>query len=156
MPFNLPDIDQEVEGCLYKLFYGNKYIIAKGKTLAGSIFLLEKGYAYFLVGGGGQGNNATGEGHKEGDGKNSYYHKLYSYIKKNPGLMWRLEVLLETNNGYDLLKREQQELNAAIKDKNLLNNNLYSYIPKYRSTTKMYGWLNKGSVLAFKKFLKNM
>jgi hypothetical protein len=150
MSFNIPNIDQETESCLYRLCYGDKYIIAKGKTLAGSIFLLEKGYAYFIAGG------KDGKGHNEGDGKNSYYYQFYMHIWSNPGLEWRLEVLLETNNGYDLLKREQQELTAAFKDKNLLNNNLHSYIPKYRSSTKMYGWINKGHVLAFKKFLKRM
>lgn len=154
--FIINNIDQEVESCLYRLYYGDRYIIAKGKTLAGSVFLIEKGYAYFIAGGGGTGRrNLGGVGHKEGDGKNTYYRKFYSYIKKNPALDFRVEVILESNNGYQLLKAEQEELTKAIRDKKLLNNNITAYIPKYRVDTQSYGWISRAYVMNFKRFLKN-
>lgn len=155
MPFVIPNIDTETESCVYKLSYGDRYIIAKGKTLAGSIFLFEKGYAYFLLGGGGTGNEVSGTGHKEGEGKNTFYFKIYKYIKEHPNLEFNLQVLLESNNGYQLLKTEQLELNKAIRDKKCLNSNIEAYIPQYRTKTKSYGWISNGYVHAFKKFLKN-
>lgn len=158
MSFGIANLNQETESCLYRLYYGDKYIVAKGKTLAGSVYLIEKGYAYFLAGGGGTGRttNITGKGQKEGSGKNTYYRKFYSYIKKNPRLEFRIDVLLEDNNGYQLLKAEQIELNKTIRDKNQLNNNITAYIPKYRAEQKMYGWISRAHVMNFKRFLKNM
>lgn len=147
---SLTEEQHETESCLYKLCYGKKYIVVKGKTLAGSVYLIEKGYAYFIAGG------DHGEGHKEGDGKNTFYHKFYQYIKDNPGLVFRLEVVLETNNGYQLLKNEQIELNKAFYDKNLLNNNLTAYLPKYRQQTGSYGWISRAHVLNFRKFQKSL
>ena len=149
------EIDSEVESCVYKLWHGEKYLIIKGKNLASSIYLFEKGYASFIAGGGGRGNDSAGAGQNEWDGTNSYYYKFYSHIYNNPDLISRIEVLIESNNAYELLKIEQMQLNNAIRDKNCLNNNINAYIPKYRAKSKSYGWINKGSVLAFKKYLKN-
>ena len=155
------EVDSEIESCVYKLWHGPKYLIIKGKNLASSIFLFEKGYAYFVGGGGGVKLNHTGEksaefgkGQQEWDGVNSYYYQFYKWIYDNPELKSRVEVLIESNNAYELLKREQIELQNAIRDKNCLNRNVTAYIPKYRAKTKSYGWINKGSVLAFKKYLK--
>lgn len=149
------NIDLEVESCVYKLWYGNKYLIVKGKTLSGSVYLIEKGYAAFIAAGGGTGHQEGGSGQNEWDGVNSYYFKFYRYMHKNPNLDARIEVLLESNNAYELLKTEQIQLQNCIRDKNCLNSNLNAYIPKYRAKTKSYGWINKGSVLAFQKFMKN-
>ena len=144
----IPEEYFEVENCVYRLTYGDRYIIVKGKTLTGSIYLIEKGYANFISSWGGP------EG-KETDETNDYYKKFYTYIFKNPKLPFKVEVLLESYNGYQLLKKEQQELNAAIRDKKCLNSNLTAYVNKYSKKTGSYGWLNKGHVLAFKKFLKS-
>lgn len=149
------EIDLEVESCVYKLWYGDVYLIVKGKTLSGSIYLIEKGYAAFIAAGGGSGNQEGGVGQHEWDGVNSYYFKFYRYMHKNPGLTSKVEVLLESNNPYELLKLEQIELQKSIRDKKCLNSNLNAYIPKYRAKTKSYGWINKGYVLSFKKFVKN-
>ena len=34
---NLPEIDNTIQGCVYKLYCGKKYLIIKGKSLAGSL-----------------------------------------------------------------------------------------------------------------------
>lgn len=151
----IPDEYFEVESAVYKLSYGDRYVIIKGKTLTGSIYLFERGYAAFVSAGGGQGRNQGGEGQKQWDGTNTFYFKFYSYIHNNPKLPFKVEVLLESNNGYQLLKREQQELNASIRDKKCLNSNVEAYVNKYSKKTGSYGWLSKGHVLAFKKFLKS-
>jgi hypothetical protein len=153
------DIDQEIGSCVFKLYYGDRYVIVKGKTLAGSIFLIEKGYAYFLEGGQGTGTNSgmekkNGPGHKEGDGKNTFYFQFYSYIKDHPGLPWHIEMILESDNGYQLLKAEQLALNAAISDKKCLNNNVEAYLPKLNLKTRMYGWIERKDVASFRRLLK--
>lgn len=145
----------ETESCVYRLYCGKKYVIVKGKTLAGSIYLIDRGYAAFIAAGGGTGNREGGVGQNEYDGVNTYYMKLYKFIRENPTLPVHAEVVIESSNHYLLLKVEQMELDAAFKDKNCLNNNITSYIPIFRKKSQSYGWINRGSVLAFKKFLKN-
>lgn len=153
MNIQLSNDEMETGACAYRLFCGDRYIIAKGKTLAGSIYLIQKGYAYFIAGGGGTGTTFKSAGQKEGDGKNTYYAKFYRFVKKNPRLPFRVEVILMSENGYQLLKAEQLELNSTIRDKKCLNNNIASYIPKYRKSTKSYGWISVAHVLNFKRFL---
>jgi hypothetical protein len=157
--FNIDSIPVDVDACVYRLWYSDKYIIVKGKNLAGSVFLIQKGLAYFLAGGGRASEQSAagvaGEGHKEGQGKNTFYFQLYSFVKANPLREWKVEVLLESDNGYQLLKREQMELDGAIADKRCLNSNVQAYIPKFRAKTFMYGdWIKPSHVLCFKKFLK--
>jgi hypothetical protein len=146
--------DLEVQACVYKLFCGDRYLIVKGKTLAGSIYLIERGYAAFIAAGGGTGNRMGGIGQKEWDGTNTYYMKFYQFVRHNPTLPIRHEVLLESDNVYILLKTEQLALDEAFSDKKCLNNNITSYIPIWRKKSMSYGWMNRGSVLAFKKYLK--
>lgn len=157
--YNINDIPVDILSCVYRLWYGEKYVIAKGKNLAGSVFLIQKGLAYFLAGGGKASEHSAagvqGEGHKEGQGKNTFYFQFYSFVKANPGLEWKVEVILESDNGYQLLKREQIELATAMKDKNCLSGNVEAYIPKFRTKTALYGdWIKPAHVLCFKKFLK--
>lgn len=157
--YNIDSIPIDVLACIYRLWYGDKYVIVKGKNLAGSIFLIQKGLAYFFAGGGKVGNGTpagiAGEGHKEGQGKNTFYFQFYTHVKENPGLEWKAEVVMESDNGYQLLKREQIELMLSIKDKRCLNSNVEAYIPKFRSKTSLYGdWIKPAHVLCFKKYLK--
>ncbi len=143
----------ENESCVYKLFYGERYVIIKAKVLAGSIFLFEKGYAAFIGAGGGTGWGNGGQGQKEWDGTNTFYFKFYTYIHNNPGLKFRVEILLETNDPYQLLKREEQELRRCMNDKKCYNSNITAYIPKFRSKTNSYGWISKRNVADFRRFL---
>lgn len=149
----LPEIDYEVESCVYKIYYGDKYLIVKGKTLSGSVyFLLQNGYSKFLAAGGGTGNKSGGSGQKEWEDNNNLYKKFYRWIQNN-SLSFRIEVVLESNNAYQLLKTEQILLNNSIRDKKCLNNNVISYIPKYREKTNSYGWISKKDVASFRRFL---
>lgn len=142
---------------VYKIFYGDKYLVVKGKTISGSLFLLVKGYGYFLYGGQGSGNKAEeiGNGRKLTVGVNEHYWKFYSYVKTHPKLEWRLEIILRSDSGYRLLRAEQEALDAGVKDKNMLNSNVQAYIPKLREANKekhtlaMYGWLTPQAVTRF-------
>lgn len=152
--FIFDEIDNEVGACVYKLWYGDRFIIVKGKTLAGSIFLIEKGFAYFISGGGGSGKTATGEGHKEWDGKNTFYYQFYKWVKENPQYKPVIEIILESENGYDLLVCEQKLIDENIRNKKCLNSNVEAYVPKYREKTQSYGWISKAHYLNFKKHMK--
>lgn len=142
--FSLPEMKSEIGCSLYKLYYGNKYIIHKGKTLAGSLFLIQKGYAYFF-----------GYNHQTKDNRNHYYFKFYNYIRKHPGLEYRVELLLQTEDALEILKSEQLELWKTFKDKKCLNNNITSYIPVYREKTDSYGWISKEQVELFNLWVSN-
>lgn len=149
----------DVSSCVFRLWYGDKYVIVKGKSLSMAVLMIQRGLAYFFYGGGstGKGTRAgvKGAGYKEGDGKGSFYFQFNSFVKANPGLKWRIEVLIISDNGYKLLKREQQELEAAIDDKGCLSSNVEAYIPKFRKETNLYGgWIKPTHVLNFKKYLK--
>lgn len=143
----------ETESCVYKLYYGDRYVVVKGKTLAGSIYLIERGYVAFIAAGGGTGRGRGGEGQKEWDGTNSYYFQFYSYIYDNPDFSYKVEVILETNDAYRLLKTEYLVLKSCLKDKKCLNSNVTSYIPKFSVKTGTYGWITKRNVTDFRRFL---
>lgn len=154
--FNIGKIPSEIKGCVYRLWYGDKYVIIKGKSFDGSVYFFKNGLYYYENGGCGQGNELDGRGKKVWDGANTFYHAIYTHIINHPGLNWQVELLFQSDNPYQLLKREQIELTGAIKDKRCLNSNITSYIPKYNSKTKTYGWVGKSHVLNFRKFLKRM
>lgn len=143
----------EIESCVYKLNCGNKYVIIKGKTLSGSLYFIQNGYALFLAAGGGIGNRKGGIGQKEWDDSNSYYKKLYRYIKKNPQIQLTISILLESNDAFELLKREYDELQRSIRDKKCLNSNVTSYIPKFKEKTGMYGWISAADVERFQQYI---
>jgi hypothetical protein len=143
--FDIKSVPFGVGRCVYKLYYGTRYIIWKGETLIESLSLLQKGYAYHVA-----------YGQSEADDKqNKFFIQFYKYIQSHPDLDFRLEILLASQNAYELLKREQMELIACWTDKKCLNNNQESYLPKFREKTQTYGsWITKRNVADFKKFLK--
>jgi hypothetical protein len=115
-----------INECVYRLSYGGKYVIVKGKTLTGSLFFIQKGYGWF--------------NEKMAKSDVLYLH-FYRYVRDNPGKKFRVRVLTKTKNPYYLLKREQQELDKGRYDSNMLNNRMESYMPAYNNVTKMYGWI---------------
>lgn len=145
----IPDEYFEVENCVYKLYYGDRYIIVKGKTLSGSIYLIEKGYANFISSWGGI------DGKEWDDDTNLFYKKFYLYIHKHPKKQFTLEIVLESNNPYQLLLKEQELLDVSIKKAKCLNSNVEAYIPKFREKSQSYGWIDKETVDRFKDYLNN-
>ena len=49
----------------------------------------------------------------EWDGTNTYYMKFYKYVRENPMLPLRHEIILESENVYLLLKTEQLLLDES-------------------------------------------
>jgi hypothetical protein len=129
---NLSQYDSIRGTCVYKLFYGKKFIIHKGKTLSGSLFILEKNYKYFVA-----------YNHQSNDKDVDYYYKFYDYIRKHEGLEFKIEVLGSDLTASDSLTLEHRELELNFTNKHLMNNNTKPYIPKYKEATDSYGWITK-------------
>lgn len=131
---------KNINECVYRLNYGDKYVIVKGKTLAGSLFFIQKGYGWF----------------RESIAKKDVlYLHFYRYIKDNPGKKFRVFVFTKTKNPYFLLKREQQELDKGRYNPNMLNNRTESYMPAYNNVTKMYGWIPELTYARYLRYFKS-
>jgi hypothetical protein len=129
-----------VEKCVCRINYGDKYVVSKLKHLNQGLDRIENALNAYIRGGK---NNPSG----------LYYH-LFEHVMKNPGLKFKVHVLLESENGYELLKKEQMELDLGRKDPHFLNNQIQAYIPEYDPDTKLHGWLTQNEVLNFRKWLK--
>jgi hypothetical protein len=131
---------RRINACVYRLSYGDKFIIVKGKTLTGSMFVIQKGFGWFR---------------EEIVRADTLYVHFYRYIRDNPGKKFRVRVITKAANPYFLLKREQQELDRERYNPNMLNNRLESYIPAYNNVTEMYGWIPETCYRNYIKYFKS-
>lgn len=129
-----------LDSSVIKVTYGNKFVIGKCKNQSGYLLTMEGDLNAFLRGGK---NNPEG----------IYFH-FYNYIKKHPGLSLEVEQVLQSDNGYLLLKAEQELLDKGLTNRKFMNNQVNARVPDYNEDTQMYGWINKSSVLNFQKWLK--
>lgn len=127
--------------CVVRIEYGKKYVIAKCKNQHTGLKVIENGLNAFVRGGK---NNPTG----------LYFH-LFNYVIKNPNNKFRVKTLLHSENAYELLKLEQQELDKGANNPNFLNNQTEAYLPAYDYDLKSYGWIPQQHVINFKKWLKS-
>lgn len=125
---------------VFRLSYGEKCLIVKGKTLSGALFLIKKGFEIYTP------DRAR---------KDMLYWKFFNHVLKTPGKRFRVRILMATHNPYRLLKREQNELDKAVYDKSILNSNKKAYIPQYRKKLQAFGWIDRAYVLNFWKYLKS-
>lgn len=138
----LPNVDY-AKGCVYKLWYENRFVVVKCKTLFRSVDNITKGFAFFLTG--------TKKAQKEED----YYHEFFSFIQENPFNNFKIEVILQSNNPLELLKCEQRQLNIAKYDPRCMNNNFDAYIPKFTQVNGKKSWINRGYYLNFMQWKKD-
>jgi hypothetical protein len=134
--------EKDIEGIIYRLSYAGKFIIIKGKTLAGSLIIINDTFKQFSS------RNKRFIGH--------LYRHLYNHYRRHPKGRFTVKVLAKINSKtthYDLLKREQMELDRHRYNKKCLNNALNAYIPLYNDTTDAFGWLEKSAVMNFKRYL---
>lgn len=151
----LHEVNNIILPCVYKIYYGQKYLIIKGKSLAGSIHLLiGNGYKQYVNSLKKQSSSVHKRlnKHVEWLGVNTYYIQFYKWVNSTQN-SFEIDIIIEDENGYNLLKQEQLALDACLSDKNCLNNNITSYIPKFRRETNSYGWLSKKDVASFRRFL---
>lgn len=143
--FNVPEINSKNPyPVVFKLYYGDRYIIHKGKYLGFSIQLLQRNYGYFLA-------------YKHDEKKSvDFYTDFYNYITKNDGLNFRVEVIHHNESAFEILKKEHELLNECIKDKKCKNGNVAPYIPKFNEKTKMYNWMSEEDVEKYYIFAKSI
>lgn len=132
--------DNWADGSVVKIKYGNKYVIAKCKSQPATLRGIENGLNAFIRGGK---NNPTG-----------FYYHLFNYVKEHPDNKFKVITLVESENPYILLKREQQELDEGRGNPNMLNNQTEAHTPPYDPETDQYGWISKNAYLNFHKWLK--
>lgn len=126
--------------CIVKITYGLKYIIVKCMSQPASLKTIENALNAYIRGGK---NNPNG-----------MYYFLYEYVKKHPGLDFHVETIFASTSGYQLLCREQEELDKGRSGKKMLNNQLEAYIPAYNQEKKMYGWIPPVDVMNFRNWRK--
>src|SRR5690242_20472505 len=90
-----------VEGCVYRLWYADRFIIIKGKTLFRSIQTIEVDLDYFFKG---------------TEKEKNLYHDFYIHIQANPFQQFNIELILQSNNPYELLKAEYLALEQGYGD----------------------------------------
>src|SRR5690242_17623892 len=136
------DVPENIEGCVYKLWYADKYIILKCKTLARSIFGIKTDLHYFFKG--------TPGGTKESD----LYFDFYVHVQEVPFQKFKVEIILSSNNPLELLKCEQIELEKAYDDPNCMNKSFEVYIPKHTQVNGKKSWINRGYYLNFMQWMR--
>jgi hypothetical protein len=138
------DTISDINGCVYKLWYANKYVIIKAKTLIRSLEIVEDGLNRFI--------KNTPKGRKETD----IYYKLNSHVLNNPFQKFNIEILFQSDNPLLLLKREQLELNIAKEDYRCVNHSFDAYIPKFTQVNGKKSWINRGYYLNFMQWKRTL
>lgn len=141
MFYKIPLIEG-IGGCVCKLWYGNKYVISKCKTLWRFKQNIEINLGYFI--------KNTPLARRD---DNLYYH-FFMYIIDNPQQDFKIEILFQSENPYQLLKTEFLELSKAKSDPQCLNNHFEPYVPKNTNRKGSGSWINKGYYLNFMQWKK--
>lgn len=131
----------DIEEVVYRLTYFGKFIIIKGKTLCGSLMIIADTYNYF---------NPKNKKHE-----NHLYKHLYNHYRRHPNKRFTIKVIAKKDkktSQYDILKREQMELDRNRYNKLSLNNAIEPYIPNFNELTGKYGWIEKQHVMNFKRY----
>jgi hypothetical protein len=139
------DRRRDKEQVVYKLSYAGKFIIIKGKTLCGSLIIINNVFKQYSP------EKKRFDGHL-------YKHLFDHYLEAAGTGRFRVKILARVNTKttlYDVLKREQMELVKHRYNPDCLNNTLDAFIPLYNEDTNMYGWIDKGTVLSFHRWLNS-
>lgn len=148
------DIYYGIGGCVFKVSYGDKYIISMGKYLKNALDMLN--------------TDLTGIKNKRNSlfkqDKGGQFIIFSEYVYNNPSLEFNVDILLQSNNPYQLLKRCQEELDDAIADKNCFNSYFIPFLSRKiqcpikwwrereQNKNKPY-WINRGHYLNYRKWL---
>lgn len=134
----------DIEQVVYKLSFAGKFIIVKGKTLYGSLLIIGDTFDYFTL------------------NKNKYkkhlYIRLYNHYIKHRHMRFTVRVLAKKDRKtgqFDLLKREQMELDKYFNKPECLNNTKDAYVPQFQPVSRKYGWMEPSEVRRFKRWLKS-
>lgn len=152
----IPDGIKDAKACVFKLYYGEKYIISMGRSLAWPIKTIQADIDRYSD------NLESAKSHER------LYWKFCRLVKLGKEREFKIEVLLESESPYQLLKRCQLELDNSIEDINCLNTFFEPYISKriqtstkflkerkYKDGTLNISWINRGHYLNFRKWKSN-
>lgn len=141
-----PDL-VDVQGCVFKLYYGQHYIVLMGKSLFRQVETIRNDIKRYF--------NETGKGRSV----NNIYFRFYSYIHSNPGLKFSYQLIIESDKPYQLLKTCQIELDKSLDDSHCCNMVFEPYINKDLQkpikSRKFIWWINRGQYLNFRRWQKN-
>lgn len=134
--------DNDTDQIVYRLSYAGKFIIVKGATLCGSLIIIDGTYHHYRP------EKSTYDKH--------LYKHLYDHYNAHEGGRFRVKVIARVSpklSQYQLLKREQMEIDKNRFNPACLNNATEVYIPLYNAETNMHGWLERTAVMSFKRWL---
>lgn len=127
---------------VYKVYFGKKYLIWKGKSLLQSCQYLAEGIERYI--------------RKQKSDDTDYLYHVCNHIKRTRCIMATVEVIdnsflrtikgAESINGYAMLVSEQRLLDKHSKDPDCLNNNAEAYVSN---------WIKEAHKEKFAEFLKN-
>ena len=129
-------------GCVYKLHYAGKYIVVMGKSTYRSVWSMNDDLERYF------------KGVNEKYNQNNLYKNFYQHVLANPGNKFSFEMIISTDNAFQLLKHCQIELDRGSIDPNCYNTFFEPYIRKdiQKPLEKQKGkkwWISRGSYLNF-------
>jgi hypothetical protein len=141
MEFKFKEIDQEKGRAIVKVSIGDYYLITKCGTLAWVDSEMRSVYRKYV--------------HKMGVPETNLFLPLIEVAYKKELKYGKIEVLFQTTNGYELLKKELELLMEHFGKRNCKNTNNIPYIPKTVHANKGSNWLKQNEYLNFMRLLKN-
>ena len=113
-----PDFE-DVGSCVYKLSWGRGFCIIKAKNLYVSLNMFKKSLNQYSKGSPAQ--------HKP----TNLYAKFFKYIVSHPDNSFKVQVLVNSDSGYKLLRAEQHFIKKSKKNKYCMNSRRGAYIPQW-------------------------
>lgn len=129
-----------VRKCVYRIWYGKKYVVWYGITLWGSYYHFQRGF-----------NNWSPD-------MDVFHKKMYQYMWDNKGMATIAEVLFESDNDYQILKFQQAQLDNDFiyqPDKRCLNSEPWAYVPIWNNYKKQYGSFTGPAVRNYLKWIQS-
>jgi hypothetical protein len=130
----------KVGKCVYRLWYGKKYIIWYGVTLWGSFYHFKRGFDNW------------------GPDKEVFHQKMYQYMWDHRGKDLRVELMFESESDYQILKFQQAELDKALvydHDDRCLNSEQWAYVPIWNNHNKQYGNFSAPLVRSYLRWIQS-
>lgn len=142
MWYQINEFPSGIGSCVFKLIYGDRYVIVKCKTLVRAVENINVGLKYFF------------KGTPKGRNPNDLYYKFYNFVADNPFLSFSIDPILISENPYELLKAEHISLQEGSANANCLNQVFDVYIPQFTQVNGKKSWINRGYYLNFMEWRK--
>ncbi len=140
MEYKYKRLDESKGRVIVKVSFGDFYVITKCGSIDWLIHEL---------------NTTLSKYKKQGVNKDNLYIRFVEKVHKLDFKKGVIEVLYQSDNGYDLLKKELELLIEHYGKRNCMNSNNIPYIPKTIHANKGSNWLKQNEYLNFMKLLKN-